>query len=112
MRNFYLFLLLIFFTTTQSIKSQNGLELLFQWSDESISDDNWVGNAYNEIWGVAQNEHEFAIIGSTQGTHIFDITNPEDGFLAAYIEGADDSPAIVHRDYQDYNGYLYAVADE
>ncbi len=112
MRNFYLFLLLIFFTTTQSIKSQNGLELLFQWSDASISDDNWVGNAYNEIWGVAQNEHEFAIIGSTQGTHIFDITNPQDGFLAAYIEGADDSPAIVHRDYHDYNGYLYAVADE
>ena len=94
------------------IKAQNGLDLLFNWSDENISDQNWVGNAYNEIWGVAQNGHEFAIIGSTQGTHIFDITNPEDGFLTAYIEGADDSPSIVHRDFHDYNGYLYAVADE
>ena len=112
MRNFYLILLLIIITTTNSVKSQNGLDLLFQWSDESISDQNWVGNTYNEIWGVAQNGHEFAIIGSTQGTHIFDITNPEDGYLAAYVEGADSSPAIVHRDFHDYNGYLYAVADE
>ncbi len=99
-------------TTFNTIKSQNDLEVLFQWSDESISDQNWVGCAYNEIWGVAKNGHEFAIIGSTQGTHIFDVTNPEDGYLAAYIEGADSSPAIVHRDFHDYNGYLYAVADE
>ena len=94
------------------LNAQNGLDVLFNWSDESISGENWVGNTYNEIWGVAQNGHEFAIIGSTQGTHIFDITNPEDGFLAAYIQGADDSPAIVHRDFHDYSGYLYAVADE
>jgi len=103
---------IILITTFNTIKSQNDLEVLFQWSDESISDQNWVGCAYNEIWGVAKNGHEFAIIGSTQGTHIFDITNPEDGYLAAYIEGADSSPAIVHRDFHDYNGYLYAVADE
>ena len=103
---------IILITTFNTIKSQNDLEVLFQWSDETISDQNWVGCAYNEIWGVAKNGHEFAIIGSTQGTHIFDITNPEDGYLAAYIEGADSSPAIVHRDFHDYNGYLYAVADE
>ena len=103
---------IILITSFNTIKSQNDLEVLFQWSDESISDQNWVGCAYNEIWGVAKNGHEFAIIGSTQGTHIFDITNPEDGYLAAYIEGADSSPAIVHRDFHDYNGYLYAVADE
>jgi len=103
---------IILISTLNTIKSQNDLEVLFQWSDESISNKNWVGCAYNEIWGIAKNGHEFAIIGSTQGTHIFDVTNPEDGYLAAYIEGADSSPAIVHRDFHDYNGYLYAVADE
>ena len=102
----------IIFLQTFLLNAQSSLDVLFTWSDESISDENWVGNTYNEIWGVAQNGHEFAIIGSTQGTHIFDITNPEDGFLAAYIQGADDSPAIVHRDFHDYEGYLYAVADE
>lgn len=112
MQKFYLISLLIIFTTINSVKSQNSLELLFQWSDENISDENWVGCSYNEIWGVAQNGLEFAIIGSTQGTHIFDVTSPENSYLAAYIEGADSSPAIVHRDFHDYNGYLYAVADE
>ena len=104
--------LIILQTFNLNAQSQNGLDLLFTWSDETISDQNWVGNAYNEIWGVAQNGHEFAIIGSTQGAHIFDITNPENSNLVAYIEGNDASPAIVHRDFHDYNGYLYAVADE
>ena len=103
---------IIMLHTFQINSQNNGLDVLFNWYDESISDQNWVGNAYNEIWGIAQNGHEFAIIGSTQGTHIFDITNPENGNLVAYIEGADASPAIVHRDFHDYNGYLYAVADE
>ena len=111
MKKLYLILITLICSIT-SVKAQDGLELLFQWSDESISDDNWVGCKYNEVWGIAQNGHEFAIIGSTQGTHIFDITNPENSYLAAYIEGADSSPAIVHRDFHDYNGYLYAVADE
>ncbi|MEC8537985.1 MAG: choice-of-anchor B family protein [Bacteroidota bacterium] len=111
MKKIYLIIITLI-CSTSSVKAQDGLELLFQWSDESISDDNWVGCKYNEVWGIAQNGHEFAIIGSTQGTHIFDITNPENSNLAAYIEGADSSPAIVHRDFHDYNGYLYAVADE
>ena len=112
MKHFYLFLLLLYFIIPLTNKSQDGLELLFQWSDDSISGENWVGNVYNEIWGVAQNGHEFAIIGTTQGTHIFDVTDPENGYLSSYIEGADASPSIVHRDFHDYNGYLYAVADE
>ena len=114
MKKFYLSFTVICLILLQSfnIKAQNGLDLLFTWSDETISDQNWVGNAYNEIWGIAQNGHEFAVIGSTQGTHIFDITVPENGNLVAYIEGSDPSPDIVHRDFHDYNGYLYAVADE
>ena len=71
------FILITLICSITYVNAQDGLELLFQWSDESISDDNWVGCKYNEVWGIAQNGHEFAIIGSTQGTHIFDITNPE-----------------------------------
>ena len=41
---------IILITSFNTIKSQNDLEVLFQWSDESISDQNWVGCAYNEIW--------------------------------------------------------------
>jgi len=91
---------------------QNNLNVLYQWSDETISGDNWVGNVYNEIWGFVQNDHEFAVMGSTEGTHIFDVTDPANGYLVASIDGGSTSPDVVHRDFHTYNGYLYAVADE
>ena len=91
---------------------QNNLNVLYQWSDETISGDNLVGNVYNEIWGFVQNEHEFAVMGSTEGTHIFDVTDPLNGYLVESIDGGSTSPDVVHRDFHTYNGYLYAVADE
>ena len=97
---------------------QNNLELLYQWADDGTvlnaedPGDNWVGNIYNEIWGFVQNEHEFAVIGTTQGTHIFDVTDPINSYLVASVDGASTSTDVVHRDFHTYNGYLYAVADE
>jgi len=110
-KSFLLFIFLFIFFT--SFGQQNNLELLYQWSDETgISGDNWVGNIYNEIWGFVQNDHEFAVIGTTQGTHIFDVTEPVSSYLIASIDGGSTSPDVVHRDFDDYNGHLYAVADE
>jgi choice-of-anchor B domain-containing protein len=107
------FLFIFSFIFFNSFGQQNNLELLYQWSDETgISGDNWVGNIYNEIWGFVQNDHEFAVIGTTQGTHIFDVTEPVNSYLVASIDGGSTSPDVVHRDFDDYNGYLYAVADE
>ena len=101
------------------ICQQNNLELLYQWMDdgtvltaEEDPGDNWVGNIYNEIWGFVQNGHEFAVIGTTQGVHIFDVTDPVNSYLVASIDGASTSSSVVHRDYHTYNGHLYAVADE
>ena len=98
---------------------ENNLELLYQWTDdgtvlnaEDNPGDNWVGNIYNEIWGFVQNNHEFAVIGTTQGTHIFDVTDPVNSYLIASIDGASTSSEVVHRDFHTYNGYLYTVADE
>ena len=113
------YLLTICLVYTSLLVGQNNLELLYQWTDDgtvlNIEDnpgDNWVGNIYNEIWGFVQNDHEFAVIGSTQGTHIFDVTDPINSYLVASINGASTSPDVVHRDFHSYNGYLYAVADE
>ena len=110
---------LCFFIFTLSFSQNNNLELLYQWTDDgtvlNVEDDpgdNWVGNTYNEIWGFVQNDHEFAVIGTTQGTHIFDITDPINSYMVASIDGASTSSDVVHRDFHTYNGYLYAVADE
>ena len=102
----------IIILSTVSFSQENNLELLFQWSDETISGDNWVGNVYNEIWGFTHNDREFAVMGSTKGTHIFDVTDPVNSYLIESIDGGSTSPNVVHRDFHTFSGYLYAVADE
>ncbi len=86
--------------------------LLSTWSDASLPGSAAFNNTYNEIWGYEINGIEYAIIGSTNGTHFIDVTDPENIFEAHFVEGAHTGPAIIHRDYHDHNGYLYAVADE
>ena len=101
------------------MSQQSNMQLLFNWIDdgsiiniEENPGDNWVGNIYNEVWGFVQNGHEFAVIGSTQGTHIFDVTDPENSIIVASINGGSTSSQVVHRDFHSFQGYLYAVADE
>jgi len=88
------------------------LELIYHWEDTSLPGTIAFNNIYNEIWGVVQDGREYAIIGSTNGTHIFDVTENENISQVAFVEGKAQGTAIIHRDYHDYNGYLYAVADE
>ena len=95
-----------------SAQDSMNVSLLFQWNDTSLPSSSIHDNRYNEIWGVAINGREYAIIGSTMGTHIFDVTDPNNVDTVAFVPGAVQGSQIIHRDYHDYNGYLYIVADE
>ena len=105
----FLFAFICLFSLNAQVQQLN---LLSHWSDESLPGSAQFNNTYNEVWGFAVNDHEYAVLGSTLGTHIFDITDPQNIFLREFIEGATASPQIIHRDYHDFKGYLYAVADE
>ncbi len=92
--------------------SQN-VTLKYHWKDDSLVGSAQYNNTYNEIWGYAQNGREYAIIGSTAGTHFFDVTDPVNTQELFFVPGKHTNHSdIVHRDYHDYRGYLYAVADE
>lgn len=110
MKNHILILLLFPLMTF----AQTQATLLYNWDDPSIIGSSSYDNAYNEIWGVVANNKEFAVIGSTKGTHFFDVTDPSgaqeltNAFVAPGVAGG----SIIHRDYHDYKCYLYAVADE
>lgn len=112
MYKFFCFLVLSYISTSiasgQAVKGK----LLGTWSDSTLVGSNAYDNTYNEIWGVAVNGKEYAIIGSTFGTHFIDITDPTKPTEAHVIEGGTAGPVIIHRDYHDHNGFLYAVADE
>ena len=105
---------LFFFTLSMSMNAQEVVQgnLLAQWFDEEIPGSNAFNNAYNEIWGYETNGTEYAIIGSTLGTHFIDVTDTDNIFEAFFVEGRVANASIIHRDYHDHNGYLYAVCDE
>lgn len=88
------------------------MKLLGHWRDSSIVGSAAYDNAFNEAWGIAVNGHEYAIIGSTAGTHFIDITDPSTPFERYRFPGAFNGEGVIHRDYDDYNCMLYAVCDE
>jgi len=86
--------------------------LLGNWHDATLIGSNAHNNIYNDLWGYAINGQEYAIIGSTAGTHFIDVTDPKAPFEAHFVEGRSVGGAIIHRDYHEYKGFLYVVADE
>lgn len=105
-------LLSIIATIAMSAQVSQNVDFLFNWHDPTITPASSDGIRYNEVWGYAANGREYAILGSAIGTHIFDVTDPVNSTLVDYVPGKAQGATIIHRDYHDYNGYLYAVCDE
>lgn len=100
------------FLYSLSICTQTEATLLGRWSDSDLVGSSAYNNTYNEIWGLAIGEREYAVIGSTAGTHFIDVTDPAAAEEVYFVRGASAGPHIIHRDYHNYRCYLYAVADE
>jgi choice-of-anchor B domain-containing protein len=95
-----------------SSNAQQTGTLLYNWQDTTLVGSWAYNNTYNECWGLEVNGNEIAIIGSTDGTHFFDVTDPANATQVAYVAGAYQGGGVIHRDYHDFQGYLYVVCDE
>ena len=95
-----------------STQAQQTATLLYNWQDTTLVGSWTYDNTYNECWGLVVNEREFAVIGSTAGTHFFDITDPANSTQVAFVAGGSTGGVVIHRDYHDFGGYLYMVCDE
>jgi choice-of-anchor B domain-containing protein len=95
-----------------SSNAQQTGTLLYNWQDTTLVGSWAYNNTYNECWGLEVNGSEIAIIGSTDGTHFFDVTDPANATQVAYVAGAYQGGGVIHRDYHDFQGYLYVVCDE
>ncbi len=86
--------------------------LLGNWQDPTLPD--MFYGKYNEVWGIVVNNVEYAVIGSTMGTHFISLEPDVDGNLPEiqFVPGAAQGSQIIHRDFHSYGNYLYAVADE
>ena len=113
----YLFIFSLLFSLLGNLNNMfaqipNNIDLLYNWTDESLIPSIYYNNTYNEIWGFVHENREYAVIGSSMGTHIFDVTDTENVTQIDFIEGKFVGEEVVHRDYHDHNGYLYMVCDE
>ncbi len=109
MKKLIILLVLPFSALAQQSMNVN---LLYNWTDTTLVSSIAFGNAYNEIWGVAINGREYAIIGTTMGTHFFDVTDPVNSVQVDFVPGALQGTSIIGRDYHDYRGYLYMVSSD
>jgi choice-of-anchor B domain-containing protein len=102
-----LFILLFININAQDFEN---VTLLDNWTDESLPTIN-DGIRFNEVWGFVQNDQEYGVIGSTMGTHIFLISDADELIEVDFVPGAFQGQ-VVHRHFDDYNGFLYGVCDQ
>lgn len=112
MKNLYLFALFMMSCLWFSeVNAQNyNMKLLGIWTDSTIPT-NAGGYTFNEVFGFEMNGKEYAVIGSTQGTHIIDITNPSSMVEIDFVPGKYRGN-VTHRDFDVHNGHLYMVCDQ
>jgi choice-of-anchor B domain-containing protein len=110
-RNTLLFILLSGFTFGFGQLSYN-TTLLGNWSNDSLPVLGTLGQRFNELWGYADTikNKEYIIMGSTDSTYFFDVTNPSSIKLCDVEAGR--SRECVNRDFQTYSHYAYAVNDQ
>ena len=105
-------LILTFFPLAFTFGQPIQATMLSNWHDDSQVVVPWLNGRYNEVWGLAVNGQEFAVLGSTGGMHFIDVTDPANPQQVAFVPGTSTGANLVHRDFKDFNGYLYCVADE
>lgn len=88
------------------------LKLLGHWRDPALKGSAQYDNTFNEAYGFVANGHEYGIIGSTYGTHIIDVTDPEHPFERMRIPGGTSGTEVIHRDFRYYKCHIYGVCDE
>ena len=59
---------------------------------------NGLGGKYNDVEGLEVSGREYAIAGSTEGTHIIDVTDSASAVEIHFLPGADGG-MVTHRDY-------------
>jgi choice-of-anchor B domain-containing protein len=109
MKKILLFVFLFASITSNAQTKPLKANLLGIWHDSTIVSSFY--NVYNEVWGLSVKGKEYGVIGSTDGMHIIDIDAKPFKELFR-IMGAATGTSIIHRDYDEYKGYLYGVGDQ
>lgn len=100
----FLFFSVVFcFVITANSQTSLNMELASNWD--------LPGLEYSDCWGYTDsNGNEFAVIGSLDSIHVFDITDPYNIYQVGAVDGG--NAGSIWRDFKVYENYLYCVADQ
>lgn len=93
-----------------SAQDFKNISLLDHWRVDTLASSQ--GIYFNEVWFFERNHREYAIIGSTEGTHFFEITDKDQLRFVGFVAGDFRSAQVHNRDFRDFGNYVYAVADQ
>jgi len=92
-------------------RQSDNVLLYAAWSDVTLPT-NGLGGSYSDVEGLEVLGREYAVVGSTLGTHVVDVTEPGNAFEVHFLPGADGGSFVTHRDYHVHGSLLYAVCDQ
>jgi len=102
------FTLLLLFIGTGLFAQYDAEEVTFLGTyDDDTLPTHFFGT-FNDIWGYAANDREYAIFGSAKYIHIFDVTDPTNPVEITKIAPGNET---VWRDFKTFGNYVYCVAD-
>lgn len=109
------YLLLILLLSVLAVKAQyssQNISLLSHWYNPAEIAEPQLGIKYQGVWGWVDvyDGKEYAIIGSSSGTYIIDVSVPTAPVVRDYVAGRRDQ--CIWREYKTYGNYLYASSDD
>ena len=110
-RRFLFGILVLLFTADLSAQSSLNIDLLAHWNQDSLIVNSSMAR-YNDCFGFVWKGKEYAVGGSTEGTHVFELTADNQFLPKGFLKGKYSNSSVIHRDYAVYKNYLYAVCDE
>jgi len=111
LRLFVSALFVFLYAGNTAAQSSLNIDLLAHWNQDSLTT-NSSKVRYNDCYGFVWQGKEYAVGGSTEGTHVFELS-PDNTFIPkGFVKGRYAHSTVAHRDYAVYQNYLYAVCDE
>lgn len=104
-------LLFFFYSSVLFSQEQKNITFLDNWSEDTLVTNTSLVR-YSGCWGFTRNGSEYAIIGSTEGTHFFQLANNNTLKDCGFVEGKFNSSQVIHREFKTFGNYAYSICDE
>ena len=92
----------------QAQVSTRNLQLLSHWNEDPPVVNSPFGAGYSSCWSYVHGDgREYAIIGTTNGTAIYNVTDPVNSYRVGFIPGA----YSAWREMKSYRNWIYVVSE-